>query len=404
MLIIQPTMIFALVLIYLTPATATYMTTYLIMAQYLNPMEALASSIILTLWLYTKCIGWIVQKTIFVLTERDLQSNWHDFKTTHERALDEIQENPQSTHKASIHQSATESAQWLAAKYQPERIPVQQMTQAFKSYIAQESTKHASETQQDKQYREKLVVAEQGFDRVIEISSPYLPSRITHQTLLQLIWMFIHDHQIVTNPNDALPRLINSLYDIQRNAKDNAQIDDPICVAGVFHKLIESVSGYDDHCKLVVITPEMATVKLPCMVREEALKYLKSLPDKERRKAAQKIEKEDSVLGSILEKRTNGDNRSVKQIVADRMWNEFGSIFNSTPHAATPSSSRPQSFTDFIEAGAKYTTLAPEQLSALETGTALQTIELHQQPCAPPAASAPTTDGATTKTDSQPLL
>ena len=359
----------AIALINLTPAVVAYS----IMAQYYSPIIAIVTSIAVHL-LFSGFGGFVLRCIIRragayidnIRQARELDqaltmTQERGFEDTYQRAKRKIETDPQSTHQASIHKSASESAKWLAEQYQSKLISVHLMTQQFTNYVAQETKKHASETQQDKKYQDKLVIAQQGFNRVTQISLPDSSSGITPKILLQLVWMFIHDTKIITNPNDVLPRLINSLYDIQRNANDHAQRDDLICPDGVFHKLIESVSGYHAHCKLEVITLTTATLKLPCVVREETLEHLKTLDVQQRHTILKQIRDDDMSVKSI--------SPCIISSVETTMWREFQSVFIRNHRTEAQSLLE---FQTFVAAGAEYTTLTSEQLTELETGMLTQ--------------------------------
>jgi hypothetical protein len=353
-------------LISLTPGAIAYFITM----QYWGPIIAMAASILACLptfgfYMYLIIlVGDYLERRAEIQEEHNLAttlaiSKTHGGQAALQLAEWQIKNNPQTTHKASIHESASESAQWLKEQYQSKLISVQLMTTHFKAYVDKETEKHSSETQKDKKYRDKLDVARKGFDFVInKLSFLFDPtSGIQSRTLLQLVWMFIHDQQKSSSTAaDLLPRLIDGLYDIQRG--DDGK---PICFGGAFNKLIESVTGCNDHCKLIVIALDTATVKLPRVVREEAFKYLKSLPKEKLCTTLKQIKHEDMSVESILP--------SITSSVETTMWDEFQSVF------IRGNCTKAQSFLEFqtfVAAGAEYTTLTSEEFTELETGMLTQ--------------------------------
>ncbi len=110
-----------------------------------------------------------------------------------------------------------------------------------------------------------------------------LQSKITTRQLLSLIFLAINDKDSLTcTTQDAKGLLIEGLYEIQRgynlsyNGSDQGGQDRPICTRGAFNKLIEKLQAIHPGCEIQFITNYMASLKLPIIVREEAIRYLKS--------------------------------------------------------------------------------------------------------------------------------
>lgn len=107
-------------------------------------------------------------------------------------------------------------------------------------------------------------------------------SQVSTQQLLVLFWLAIHDQSRRQGTlEDAQVQLIEGLYEIQRGYNlteqgiDEGGSDRPICSAGTFNKLVEKLNGIHSEVEVLFITHEVARLKFPNIVKEEAETYLK---------------------------------------------------------------------------------------------------------------------------------
>lgn len=109
-------------------------------------------------------------------------------------------------------------------------------------------------------------------------------SKLNLKQFLILLWVGILDRtQREGSLIDAKRQLFEGLYESQRggninaHGQDNTLPDEPICCKGVMHKLLEKLIGIHNYLEFVFITPELASLKFPIIVEEEAKNYLQSL-------------------------------------------------------------------------------------------------------------------------------
>lgn len=233
---------------------------------------------------------------------------------------------PQSTHKVSVHASATESARKLNSLY-GSCIEEQGIFEFHKNEIyyhvislqndpeimaacIQSLPGNAHLTEQklgDKVKLETLKIA--AAQRCIEGFNSYQlsyrdeaskafdykasrwsyedpNSKITNGKLLLLFWVAIHDdfeRDKNATLTDGQRQFVEALYEIQRAGNidgktglDNCAEDaPPYCPSGTFNKIIEKLVSIHPAAEIQVKTLETFNIALPTIVREEAVKFLK---------------------------------------------------------------------------------------------------------------------------------
>jgi hypothetical protein len=229
----------------------------------------------------------------------------------------------QSTHTASVHQTASESATRLSNSYgiQISRRGPDETIRVISTWL---------NAQPDLSL--EVGAAKRCFERLTAPHYFYTDrrSQMSMKQLLALFWIAIHDDtRRISTLGDAKLRLIEGLYEIQREynisatGKDNgADRDIPCCASGAFNKIIEKGQGL--HPDMVVDFISMAgfSMKLPLVVSEVAMAYLRS-------------SRVRLSLGSLIEAIKAESNAysvgpiwaEIQGIVADRMFAEFGSLF-----------------------------------------------------------------------------
>ncbi len=106
-------------------------------------------------------------------------------------------------------------------------------------------------------------------------------SGVNTRELLALSWLAVNDDGVRTGSfDDAKNQFIEGLYEIQRGYNlseagvDLHGSDVFICSGGTFNKLLEKLSGVHPDVTIEFITPELAALKLPIIVKEEVVSYL----------------------------------------------------------------------------------------------------------------------------------
>jgi hypothetical protein len=258
----------------------------------------------------------------------------------------------QSTHTASVHQSVSESAIRLMEKYAPQSTGIDLGDKFMALFMWLDSQPDLSD---------KVTVAKRCLQRLKAQHYDFIDrsSRVSMKQLLALFWIAIHDDKCrLCTLDDAKLQLIDGLYEIQREynlsetGEDNGTVvDEPSCPAGAFNKIIEKGQGVHPDMVVDFISTVGFSLKLPLVVREEAMAYLKS--------------RANSNLGLLIEAiKVEGNANSVgpiwaeiKDAVAGRMFEEFGFLFGSKKSTFE--------FGSAIAAG-EFLALSPNNLSELD--------------------------------------
>lgn len=230
----------------------------------------------------------------------------------------------QSTHYASVHQSVSDSASKLFNLYGQwiEAAGLQNILQMIVDYIRQLPDDSL-----------KNMAAKRCIERIINLSHTDLGSDLTIQQLLALSFLAVHDSaKRIGDLADARKQFVEGLYEIQRgynlseSGADYDGTDDPICNDGTFNKLIEKLEGIHPDVQVLHITPAIASLKLPIVVREVARDYLSSIAEPNTiegfRRFMQLIEqiRQDEYVSVIWDQ--------IKTKIVDRMFSEFGSLYH----------------------------------------------------------------------------
>jgi hypothetical protein len=245
----------------------------------------------------------------------------------------------QNTHTASVHQSVSESATRLANLYEL-RINCAGLestigkAQAYINGLLDDSKKNRA--------------AKRGFLRIVAPDYTFTDksSQVTIRQLLALTFLAIHDDEKrVGSLEDAEMQFVEALYEIQRGYNlsesgiDQGGQDRYICSAGTFNKLIEKLHGIHPDCRVLYITEETASLKLPIVVREEGMRYLTTFSTTN---AAEALPTFTRLMAQVKQDGVEVIWDHIKNNIATRMFDEFGSLYRNItdPH-----------FTALIEAG-----------------------------------------------------
>lgn len=240
----------------------------------------------------------------------------------------------QSTHTASIHETASASATRLKTRYGAQISGY--------GYGLNKTIKTLStwlNAQPDDSI--KIMAAKRCLQR---LATPYWLdysftdpiSKVSTKEILALLWIAIHDEELRTcDEVDGKAALIEGLYEAQRgynlsdDGEDNkAPEDRPICPAGTFNKIIEKGCGLHPDIEMHFISYAGTSSKFPIVVNEEAMVYLQSFagaPKINALVAAVKEEANRNTVEPIWE--------TIRSVVANRMFEEFKSLYgnNASP-------------------------------------------------------------------------
>ncbi len=184
----------------------------------------------------------------------------------------------ESTHLASINQGFTNSIQEFKESYG--RILINLDLNEYYKEI---------ENDLDNEFKDddpvKFLAAKRALNGIIRDPNFFdEQSQLNLEKIFVLLWEGIQDEsQRSGTLSDAKKQLLEGLYEIQRGGNFNAQgidnnlSDEPICCRGGVHKLLEKLVGIHSFLDFSYITPELASLKLPIIIQEEANNYLLSI-------------------------------------------------------------------------------------------------------------------------------
>ena len=245
----------------------------------------------------------------------------------------------QSTHNTSVHRAVSESATRLVTRYQ---LMIDGEGLESVILMIQSGVDRFSNDS------EKNQAAKRCIKRITKQSYTFTDrsSQITTRQLLALTFLAICDSgNRVGTPEDARTQFVEGLYEIQRGYNlsntgvDQGGQDRPICSAGTFNKLIEKLQGIHPDCQILFITRQTASLKLPIVVREEAMCYVKLLANPN---TVQEFRAFSQLVSQVKEDGVEVIWDQIKGNVANRMFDEFGSLYRDRED---------HSFTGLIEAG-----------------------------------------------------
>ncbi|MDF1827586.1 MAG: hypothetical protein P1U39_04855 [Legionellaceae bacterium] len=195
----------------------------------------------------------------------------------------------QSTHTASVHQTVSETARKLKARYGDS---VRNLSEKLKTIEAWVNEQEEHET--EKRAIQQLVNSSYDFKD--------LTSGVTTKELLALAWEAIHDKAILIAQvpgyekmpeavrkarenelvNDAEQLFLQGLLEIQRaynlsdRFEDRGGADKAACASGTFNKLIEKLAGVHPDAEIKYITRQGAMFKLLPLIRDAAAHHVQA--------------------------------------------------------------------------------------------------------------------------------
>ena len=188
----------------------------------------------------------------------------------------------QSTHTASVHQSVSASAKNLNTLYSGQIDSGEKLNNVITEISAWLNTATADEFS-------NLPPAQRCFSRITAENYYHRDetSKVSIKQLLALAWLAIHDgERRICSLEDAKPLFIEGLYEIQRGYNKNAGNDDlSICAAGTFNKIVEKLAGIHPAVEVLFITQAGASAKLPIVVNEAAINFVRRARTEEQKRA-----------------------------------------------------------------------------------------------------------------------
>ena len=149
--------------------------------------------------------------------------------------------------------------------------------------------------------------------------------------LYAMIYCAINDDEIrIGTLVNAQRLLVETLYEVQRgnnlsyDNRDLGESDDVICCSGAFNKIVEKFQGIVLECQIKFITPEVAGLKLPVVVREVLKEHLSEL---KQRQTAKTWPEFLSLLNQLQKDGIEMIWHEVKDSVADKMFEEFQELY-----------------------------------------------------------------------------
>ncbi|RUR09160.1 hypothetical protein [Legionella sp. km772] len=173
----------------------------------------------------------------------------------------------QSTHKASVHASASHSAQRLKELYHNQLVGCS----AQKEILAL--------LEQDNSLKSEAI--REFFKQCQHFTSRDSTSDISLSELLAYCWIAIHDDsQRQSSLEEARTVILEGLYEMQRGynlneqGEDNGQESSPICFSGCFNKFIEKLVGVHPVANIIYLDHQTTTLKFKALVLASLDNYL----------------------------------------------------------------------------------------------------------------------------------
>ena len=182
----------------------------------------------------------------------------------------------QSTHTASVHRTVSDSAANLFRRYGAD-IDAEKLDGII-AEIGEWVASLSDDLIHDAAKRAFARLAEPYYSYTDEVSD------VSTRQLLALSWLAIHHEDLREGSlDDAYAQVAEGLYECQRGynisdaGHDLGGIDEPICTAGTFNKLVEKLAGIHPDVVVQFITPKTAGLKLAKLVKAAVYDYLETI-------------------------------------------------------------------------------------------------------------------------------
>ena len=246
----------------------------------------------------------------------------------------EIFQDDQTTHTASVHETASLSASCLKVSYEPRVFSIPHIYENAKHWLATQP------------HSFKKAPAQCCFERIFKTDLGLFQDPVSKINMIHLfcyIWLAIHDDSSRIQGcevSDATKRLFDGLYEIERGGNLDVNGVDPIengvppsestnqaiCSAGSFNKLVETLVGVHPSVKIDFVTREVAALKFPRLVREVAMLFLVKLSKEDDQFSQDNFEKwahEIQAMQGIPDELWE----LIKPEITQKMFDEFGRVY-----------------------------------------------------------------------------
>jgi hypothetical protein len=314
----------------------------------------------------------------------------------------------QSTHTASVHASASDSALRLKSRYgsmvnettldsfsiflASQSVAANSELLAARAQVASGTSEVAVTEARDRVEKAEALVAKieaanRGFTRIIHPEFTYEDpvSRVSLKELLALLWLGTQDAaNRIGTLEDAQNQIIEALYESQREYNLSAagvdtggSVDAAACAGGTFNKFIERFHGVHKDTTLLIITREGASAKFQALVKQEALAYLQRL--KASGNTAELTRLLDAITAPANANTAEPLWESINSSVEEVLFDEFKSLYGDD-----------RSHRDFVAliATGNDVELPLDRLTALRSPASLSAGMAASETASPPASNA----------------
>ncbi|OGT42494.1 MAG: hypothetical protein A3F13_01725 [Gammaproteobacteria bacterium RIFCSPHIGHO2_12_FULL_40_19] len=163
-------------------------------------------------------------------------------------------------------------------------------------------------------------------------------SQLSLRQLLALSFLAIQDD---TNRKatlaDAQKQLIEGLYEIQRGYNLSLKNEDlggpdmPICPGGTFNKVIQILGYIHSDCEIIFMTQQTASLKLPRVVCEEAMRYLSAFAHPQ---TTEELLSFVALLDQIKKEGVSVIWDKIVNRITEPMFSEFGDLYDNNKNAS----------------------------------------------------------------------
>lgn len=157
-------------------------------------------------------------------------------------------------------------------------------------------------------------------------------SKISVKKLLALFFLAINDKENrIGTLDDAYSSLMEGLYEIQRDGNltkkgfDNGSQDEFICPSGTFNKLVEKLVGIHPDAEMSYVTKTGLATKIKVVIKEELMAFLEQLPESQDREES---DARNELLNELKEGIPSNVWEAISTTISDRIFDEFGTLFH----------------------------------------------------------------------------
>lgn len=189
-----------------------------------------------------------------------------------------LNDDSQSTHRAHVHQTSSQSARNLYSRYRASISTIQMQNELYNECSLWIKSNQLPDV--ERANTAKRFISAANTHHALQYRDP--ASNISIKTMIVLFWLVIKDDENrIAEEEDSKIALINALYEMQRGynleaINDPSQgvqtQDSPICQAGMFNKLLEKMTSLTNCVSMIFITPEaQAQLRLNTVIKKQII-------------------------------------------------------------------------------------------------------------------------------------